>query len=339
MGATIDPLTGQFSWTPGVGFEETNSVIVRVTDDSASALFDFKSFDITVNSNANNAPVLDPIGNQAVDKGSLLTFTATASDPNPTDTLTFSLDAGFPPGASIDANSGVFTWTPTEAQGPGVFNVTVRVTDDGAGNLDDFEFIRITVNTPRPSADFDDSGVIDGFDFLQWQRGFGTTGAVNADGDADYDGEVNGDDLAVWESQYGQPASAIDAVSSSVVAAHLAADPIASFQFEATAPIASTLEEPVASRFPANLILRSSSVGPKFSLTALQHESVEAEVIAEYAEYIDEAFNSVWTSPEQNDVWTSDEFVLAADGDSTEATRSADEVFTLLADEDVFAGL
>jgi hypothetical protein len=86
----------------------------------------------------NNAPVLDPIGNNNADRSP----PATDAD-LPANTLTFSLDAGAPAGASITAG-GAFTWTPSEAQGPGVHPVTVRVTDNAA--LDDFETIQITVN-------------------------------------------------------------------------------------------------------------------------------------------------------------------------------------------------
>jgi len=47
----------------------------------------------------------------------------------PAQTLTYSLDGGAPAGASINAVSGAFTWTPTEAQGPGSVPITVRVTE------------------------------------------------------------------------------------------------------------------------------------------------------------------------------------------------------------------
>jgi len=54
--------------------------------------------------------------------------------------------------------SGVFAWTPTEAQGPGVYSFDVVVTDDGAGLLEDRETITVTVNevnvAPVASADF-----------------------------------------------------------------------------------------------------------------------------------------------------------------------------------------
>src|SRR5262249_47252830 len=67
----------------------------------------------------NNAPVLNPINDLAGDELSLITFTATASDLDTGQTLTFSLDSTAPAGASIVPGTGVFTWTPTEAQGPG----------------------------------------------------------------------------------------------------------------------------------------------------------------------------------------------------------------------------
>lgn len=57
--------------------------------------------------------------------------------------------------------------------------------------------------SPVIDADFDNDGVVDGSDFLIWQRGFGTSGATNAVGDADGDADVDGDDLAGWAARYG----------------------------------------------------------------------------------------------------------------------------------------
>ena len=102
---------------------------------------------VTVDVSApNSPPVLDAVGPQTVDELTLLSFTATAIDTDlPANTLTFSV-TGAPAGAGIDPGSGVFTWTPTEGQGPGVFPFTVRVTDDGTGTLMDEESITVTVN-------------------------------------------------------------------------------------------------------------------------------------------------------------------------------------------------
>jgi len=75
-----------------------------------------------------------------------LTFTATATDSDiPANTLTFSL-AGAPEGALIDSSTGIFTWTPTEAQGPDTHSFTVVVCDNTAVPLCDEEPITVTVN-------------------------------------------------------------------------------------------------------------------------------------------------------------------------------------------------
>src|SRR5205814_7302168 len=94
----------------------------------------------------NSSPVLAPIGNKSGNEGSIITFTASATDPNSGQTLAYSLDPGAPAGATINSGSGVFNWTPSEAQGPGVYSVTVRVTDNGSPALADFETITITAN-------------------------------------------------------------------------------------------------------------------------------------------------------------------------------------------------
>jgi hypothetical protein len=59
--------------------------------------------------------------------------------------------------------------------------------------------------------DFNNDNVVDGADFLIWQRGFGPTG-TNLTGDADGNGVVDGADLAIWKSQFGgAPAAAVAA--------------------------------------------------------------------------------------------------------------------------------
>ncbi|MFH2123102.1 MAG: putative Ig domain-containing protein [Pseudomonadota bacterium] len=94
---------------------------------------------------ANTPPVLDPIGDRIVNELTQLTFTATAIDNDPGDTVSFSL-SGAPAGASIGAQSGIFTWTPTESQGPGDYTFTVQVRDNGLPSLTDSENITVTVH-------------------------------------------------------------------------------------------------------------------------------------------------------------------------------------------------
>ena len=52
------------------------------------------------------------------------------------------------------------------------------------------------------SADFNENGIVDGADFVLWQRHAGGSGGL-AEGDANNSGNVDGDDLAIWRSQYG----------------------------------------------------------------------------------------------------------------------------------------
>jgi hypothetical protein len=99
--------------------------------------------EVTIGTTPNSPPVLDSIGDKTIDEENLLFFTAMASDPDvPPQTLTFSLGLGAPSGASI-TSGGDFTWTPTEAQGPSVYNINITVSD---GIAIDYEVIQVTVN-------------------------------------------------------------------------------------------------------------------------------------------------------------------------------------------------
>jgi uncharacterized repeat protein (TIGR03803 family) len=87
-----------------------------------------------------DTPVLAPIGNKSVAKNTTLTFTATGTDGDKGQVLSYSL-INAPAGASINATTGVFTWTPTTS---GSYSLTVRVTDNGSPALYDEEQITVT---------------------------------------------------------------------------------------------------------------------------------------------------------------------------------------------------
>ncbi|BBO31214.1 dockerin type I domain-containing protein [Lacipirellula parvula] len=71
------------------------------------------------------------------------------------------------------------------------------------------------VIVPANNADFNGNGIVDGTDFLTWQRGFGLTGQPNkSTGDANGDGAVNAADLTIWKTQFGtNPGAAVAAAS------------------------------------------------------------------------------------------------------------------------------
>ena len=102
----------------------------------------------------NSAPVLSgiPTSDVTIPELSAYTFNANATDADG-DTLTFSL-TGAPSGATIDSSSGIFRWTPTEAQGAGDYTFTVVVSD---GTSSDSQSVTIHVtevsDTEEPPTD------------------------------------------------------------------------------------------------------------------------------------------------------------------------------------------
>jgi len=86
-----------------------------------------------------DTPVLAPIGNKTVVKNSTLTFTAKATDADKGDKLVYSLISA-PAGASINATTGAFSWTPTTT---GSYTFKVRAADNSG--LYDEEQITVTV--------------------------------------------------------------------------------------------------------------------------------------------------------------------------------------------------
>ncbi|MFN8446138.1 MAG: Ig-like domain-containing protein, partial [Caldilineaceae bacterium] len=98
---------------------------------------------VLYNSRDNHAPVLGPLADQTIRENHPLSFTVTASDSD-SDPLTLSL-SDLPFGAAFDVNTGLFTWTPTVAQGPGSYTMTITITDNGTPALRDRSVLTITV--------------------------------------------------------------------------------------------------------------------------------------------------------------------------------------------------
>jgi sugar lactone lactonase YvrE len=105
-------------------------------------------------------PVLTSPGNKAVNEGVLLTFTLVASDPNAGQTLTYSMN-GAPNGATLEAQTGVFNYTPgfevapNLANGKTDFSITFTVTDNGNPQKSNSKTITLTVNNVngKPAVD------------------------------------------------------------------------------------------------------------------------------------------------------------------------------------------
>jgi hypothetical protein len=110
------------------------------------SLYEFQVYGTPIPTN--QPPVLAAISNQSILAGRTLLVTNSASDPNiPPLPLTFSL-INSSTGASIDSNSGLFTWRPTIAQSPSTQTVSVVVADNGAPPLTATQSFSTTVIQP-----------------------------------------------------------------------------------------------------------------------------------------------------------------------------------------------
>lgn len=132
---SVNPVTGLFTWqTSEADGPSTNEIMVVITDNGSPTLTVTNIFSVIVDE-VNNAPTLAALENTSVIEHEPLIITAVATDSDlPPNALTFSL-ATAPAGMSIHPTTGVIQWTPSEAQAPGAHSVTVKVTDDGSGQL------------------------------------------------------------------------------------------------------------------------------------------------------------------------------------------------------------
>lgn len=149
--AIIDSKTGTFEWTPTPAQSPSTNVIgIRVTDDGVPELSDVKTVTIRVNKINTKPRMVEYLAEYFVTPGETVEYTASATDADlPTDTLTYSLVGTPPSGATINSSSGIFTWTPTTANGTNY--AIIRVTDNGAPALYD-ELTLIIVVSPVNAA-------------------------------------------------------------------------------------------------------------------------------------------------------------------------------------------
>lgn len=150
-GMTINPASGLIQWTPGENAGGTSeTVVVEVRDDGNPPATNSYSFNITVQEDQ-QAPSLVAIPLQSIVELEPWTVLLSAMDPDrPTNTLSFAKLAG-PSAMNLDTNTGLFSWTPGEADGSNEFRVTVAVYDAPGGGLSATqEFVVVVHETNSP---------------------------------------------------------------------------------------------------------------------------------------------------------------------------------------------
>lgn len=135
---------GILTWIPEENFGNTlQIVLVRVTDNGSPPLSATGEIRIAV-AEVNNPPVFAQPEPVSVDELSPLSVQLSAVDPEGT-SVRFNLDSPPPTGLQLDATTGLITWTPTEAQGPGSYVLLIRATDSSPEQVSTVRELLITV--------------------------------------------------------------------------------------------------------------------------------------------------------------------------------------------------
>jgi len=144
-GMVIDEQSGKISWTPAIDQSGEHKVIVVAVDNGTPSLSSVQEFSIVV-TESNLPPVFTSVAiTQAVEE-SQYEYKVSVDDVNIT---TFSL-VFKPNGMSIDSESGLISWTPTNDQS-GEHKVTVMVVDNGTPSfhsMQEFSLIVTESNVP-----------------------------------------------------------------------------------------------------------------------------------------------------------------------------------------------
>lgn len=141
----LNPATGVFTWLTGEFDGPGTNLFAVIATDNGTPSLSATQFFTTVVLESNQPPGLAPIASLIVHAGALVSFTNAATDFDwPANLLGYTLDPGAPAGAGVDTN-GLFTWDTTDANADSTNQITLRVTDNGAPNLDASQSFLVTV--------------------------------------------------------------------------------------------------------------------------------------------------------------------------------------------------
>lgn len=128
-GMSLDGRSGKLTWKPdddqALGDFNLNVVV------KAAGLKEPLAQPLVVSlKQSNKPPKIEPVGERHAVLGKEFSMPVKASDEDPDTKLSYSL-SGAPEGATINAETGEFKWTPPATMVPGAVKVTVQVADNG----------------------------------------------------------------------------------------------------------------------------------------------------------------------------------------------------------------
>ena len=129
QGAILDPVSGTLNWTPSYTQAGSYQISVKVAD--TGGLSDEQTIPVEV-TDVNRPPQLQSVAVQTADEGTELSFSLIGTDEDTDNQLTYSI-SNLPEGASLDENSGRFSWTPDFDQA-GSYTLEAKVSDGTAEN-------------------------------------------------------------------------------------------------------------------------------------------------------------------------------------------------------------
>lgn len=190
-GAAIDPVRGLFSWTPSeIHGPGEYSIEVVIEDDGQPKRHAITVLHVSV-VESNSPPRILTAGRSEVDRGDQWTLAVEAWDADlPAQSLHFRLGSGAPAGVSIDATTGLLTWTPGSEHDGDFYEVSVIAEDDGHPAMSTEVILVIDVRDSDA-----EPGIIDG---LRLEPSGDAVVTVRGSVGAEYRVEASGD-LRTWK--------------------------------------------------------------------------------------------------------------------------------------------
>jgi hypothetical protein len=199
--------------TKYLNFGENNSGLIVTPAKGATVV---NSLQITT---ANDAPGRDPATYEIYGTNSPISSTDNSQGTAESWTLISSGNLNLPE-RRLTAGETVTFANSTSYTSYKIIFPTVK--DAAGSNSMQIADLQLFDSSVAANADFNSDGVVDGADFLIWQRGFGT-GSTLGQGDANGSGTVDASDLAIWKGAFGgssvAAAGSVPEPSSAVLAA------------------------------------------------------------------------------------------------------------------------